>query len=81
MRGATRAGRHQRGAVAREAGDAMDACGLDGFGQGHRRQDERRWASIDLPAQGGRAGGGSVQNTGIHFSFTRDASSTKGSRD
>jgi hypothetical protein len=39
MGGATRAGRHQRGAVAGEAGDAVDACGLKGFGQGHRRQD------------------------------------------
>src|SRR5262245_10773328 len=39
MGGATRASRHQRGAVAREAGDTMDAGGLDGFGQGHCRQD------------------------------------------
>jgi hypothetical protein len=38
MRGATRAGRHHGGAVAREAGDAMDAGRLKGFGQGHRRQ-------------------------------------------
>jgi hypothetical protein len=37
--GATRARRHQRGAAAGEAGDTMDACGLNGFGQGHRRQD------------------------------------------
>src|SRR5215813_8643821 len=39
MESAKRTGRHQGGAVAREAGDAMDACGLKGFGQGHRRQD------------------------------------------
>jgi hypothetical protein len=39
MGGATRASRHQRGAVAGEAGDTMDACGLKGFGQSHRRQD------------------------------------------
>jgi hypothetical protein len=39
MGGAKRASRHQRGAVAGEAGNTMDACGLNGFGQGHRRQD------------------------------------------
>jgi hypothetical protein len=39
MRGAKRTSRHQRGAVAGEAGDSMDACGLNGFGQAHRRQD------------------------------------------
>ena len=39
MRGATRARRHQRRAVAGEAGDAVDAQGPNGFGQGHRRQD------------------------------------------
>jgi hypothetical protein len=39
MGGATRASRHQRGAVAGEAGDTMEACGLERFGQGHRRQD------------------------------------------
>jgi hypothetical protein len=33
------AGRHQRRAVAGEAGDAVDARGLDGFSQDHRRQD------------------------------------------
>jgi hypothetical protein len=37
---AKRASRHQRGAVAGEAGDTMDACSLKGFGQGHRRQDD-----------------------------------------
>jgi hypothetical protein len=39
--GAKRASRHQGGAVARGAGDAVDAGGLDGLGQGHRRQDSR----------------------------------------
>jgi hypothetical protein len=39
MGGAKRAGRHQCRAVAREASDTMDACRLNGFGQGHRRQD------------------------------------------
>jgi hypothetical protein len=39
MGGATRAGRHQRRAVAREAGDAVDARGLKGFRQRHRQQD------------------------------------------
>jgi hypothetical protein len=39
MGGATRAGRDQRRAVARQAGDAVDTRGLDRFGQGHRRQD------------------------------------------
>jgi hypothetical protein len=37
--GATRAGRHQRGAVAGQAGDAVHAGGVEGFGEGHRRQD------------------------------------------
>jgi hypothetical protein len=36
---AKRAGRHPRRAVAGEAGDAVDACRLKGFGEGHRRQD------------------------------------------
>jgi hypothetical protein len=36
---AKRAGRDQLGAVVGEAGDAVDVCGLDGFGQGHRRRD------------------------------------------
>jgi hypothetical protein len=39
MGGATRATRHQRGAVASEAGDTMDACGLNGFGQGHVQEE------------------------------------------
>ena len=36
---ATWAGRDQRRAVASEAGDTVDARGLDGLGEGHRRQD------------------------------------------
>jgi hypothetical protein len=36
---AKRAGRDQRRAVASEARDAVDACGLNGLGEGHRRQD------------------------------------------
>jgi hypothetical protein len=36
---AARAGRHQGRAVARQAGDAGDARGLDGLGQGPRRQE------------------------------------------
>jgi hypothetical protein len=39
VRGATRAGRHHRRAVVRQAGDAVDAGGLEGFGQGHWWQD------------------------------------------
>jgi hypothetical protein len=39
MRGAARAGRDQPRAVAGEARDAVDARGLDGFSEGHRRQD------------------------------------------
>jgi hypothetical protein len=35
--GATRAGRHQHGAVAGEAGDTVDVGGLKGLGQGHHR--------------------------------------------
>jgi hypothetical protein len=41
---ATRVGRDQRRAVAREAGDAVDACDLDGFRKDHIRQDEREAA-------------------------------------
>jgi hypothetical protein len=40
MGGAKRPGRDQSRAVAREAGDAMDTRGLNGFGQGHGRQDD-----------------------------------------
>ena len=36
---AKRAGRDQRRAVAGEAGDAVDTRGLNGLGEGHRRQD------------------------------------------
>jgi hypothetical protein len=39
MGGATRACGDDGGAGAGEAGDAMDAGGLDGFGQRHGRQD------------------------------------------
>jgi hypothetical protein len=42
--GAKRPGRHQGGAVAGEAGDAVDARGLNGLGKGHRRQDGRESA-------------------------------------
>src|SRR5215510_9631075 len=38
MGGATRTGGDQGGAVAGEAGDAVDARGLKGFGEGHGRQ-------------------------------------------
>jgi hypothetical protein len=37
--GATRAGRDLRRAVAGEAGLAVDARGLEGLGEGRRRQD------------------------------------------
>jgi hypothetical protein len=39
VRGATRAGRHHRRGVARQAGHAVEACGLKRFGQRHRRQE------------------------------------------
>jgi hypothetical protein len=39
VRGATRPGRDQGRPVAREASDAMDACGFNGFGEGHGWQD------------------------------------------
>ena len=39
MPGKKRAGRDQRGAVADEASDAVDARSLEGFGQAHCRQD------------------------------------------
>jgi hypothetical protein len=36
---ATRMTRDQRCAAVSEAGDAVDACGFKGLGEGHRRQD------------------------------------------
>jgi hypothetical protein len=39
MGGLTWARRDAGRAVAGEAGDALDACGLEGFGEGHIRQD------------------------------------------
>ena len=39
MRRAIRARRHPRGTVAGEAGDAVDARGLNGFGEAHDRQE------------------------------------------
>jgi hypothetical protein len=39
VRGVKRTGRDHRRTVAREASDAVEACGLKGFGQRHRRQD------------------------------------------
>jgi hypothetical protein len=39
MRGRDTVGRDHRYAGACEASDAVDARGLDGFGQAHRRQD------------------------------------------
>jgi hypothetical protein len=39
MAGATRPGRDQGRAAAGEACDTVDTRGLDGFGEGHRRQD------------------------------------------
>jgi hypothetical protein len=38
--GARRTCGDQGGAVTGEAGDVVDAGGVDGFGEGHRRQDE-----------------------------------------
>jgi hypothetical protein len=40
MGGVKREGRDQRGAVAGEARDAVDTRGLNGFGEGHRWQDD-----------------------------------------
>jgi hypothetical protein len=37
--GATRVCRHARGAIAGEAGDAVDTRGLNGLGEGHGRQN------------------------------------------
>jgi hypothetical protein len=39
MQGTTRADRHHRRAVPGEAGDTVNARGLNRFGEGHRRQD------------------------------------------
>jgi hypothetical protein len=46
-----RASRHQRGAGAGEAGDAVDTRRLNGLGEGHRRQDD------DEPARQSRHAG------------------------
>ena len=48
--GTIEAGRDQRRAVAGEAGDAVDAGGLNGLGEGHGRQDDGK-----APRQHGRA--------------------------
>jgi hypothetical protein len=50
MGGVKRPSRDQHRAIAREAGDAMDARGLNGSSQGHRRQD-----GGEPPCQQGRA--------------------------
>jgi hypothetical protein len=39
VRGVTRVSHDEGGAVAGEPGDAVNARGLDGLGQGHLRQD------------------------------------------
>jgi hypothetical protein len=39
VRGATRAGGDDGGAIAGEAGDAVNARGFDGFGKSHIRQN------------------------------------------
>jgi hypothetical protein len=52
--GATRAGGDDGGAVAREAGDAVDAGGLDRFGQGRGgRMLVTQRISVDALAAGG----------------------------
>ena len=44
---------HQRDVVTGAAGDAVDAGGHEGVGQGHRRQDgASSRASLDMPAPG-----------------------------
>ena len=40
VRGAERPRGDERRALAGEAGDAMDARGVEGFGEGHGRQDD-----------------------------------------
>ena len=58
MRSATRPGRHHRGAVTGEPSDAMEARGLDGVGQRHRRQDRGESpGQPPYPLQGGQEGG------------------------
>jgi hypothetical protein len=47
--GTQRAGRHDRRAVAGEAGDAVDTGGVEGFGEGHCRQDRGAVTKV-LPA-------------------------------
>jgi hypothetical protein len=45
---------HERGAAAGKAGNAMDARGVDGLGEGmSRKMVVSRRASIDVPAPGG----------------------------
>ena len=45
----------QRRAGAGEAGDAVELCGLDGFGEGHRRQDGGQPPGQHRLARPGRA--------------------------
>jgi hypothetical protein len=54
MGGTKGPGRDQGRPVAREAGDTVEARGLDGLSQGHGRQDgSEQPASLDVPASGG----------------------------
>jgi hypothetical protein len=69
------------GAVAREAGDAMEARRLKGFGQGHGRQDRG-----ESPRQHGRARPGRADEeqimttTCITFSFDKASKGAEGYR-
>jgi hypothetical protein len=46
--GAARPGRDQGRAVARQAGDTVEARGREGLGEGHRRQDGEQAAPASI---------------------------------
>jgi hypothetical protein len=80
VRGATWPGSHHRRAGTGAAGDAVEACGLQGVGQGHRRQDRGQPPRQPRRARprAGRGGGRWGQNACIPFRFTRASRNADG---
>jgi hypothetical protein len=74
VRGATRPGRDQRGALAGEARDAIDARGLNGLSQGHGGQD-----GGEPPGQGGRARPRGAEEEQIWVPMPASGSASSGS--
>jgi hypothetical protein len=72
MRRATRADRDQRRAVAGEAGDAVDARGLDGLSEGHRRPE-----GGEPPGQHGRGRPSGAEQEEVLVSTPADRSASR----